>query len=77
MPRGAPPMPLESLSPYFRGCRFSLLAMKMRHGEGSPELVADIDRYVAMVDHYREVAVATFKLKKERAEAGEGRGRAG
>ena len=72
MPRGAPPMPLESLVPYFRGARFALLAMKMRHGANSPELAADVDRTVAMVDQYREAAVATFRLKKEGGGTGDG-----
>ena len=72
MPRGGPPMPLEALSAYFRGARFSLLAMKMRHGESAPELAADVDRTVAMVDQYREDAAATLRLKQERAEGGGG-----
>lgn len=67
MPRGGQPMALESLAPYFRGARYALLAIKRRHGEGAADLVADIDRYVEMVDHYSEAAVSTFKLKRDRS----------
>lgn len=74
MPRGGQPMALESLVPYFRGARFAALAMKRRHEEHDPDLSADADRYVEMVDGYSEAALATFRLKRERS-AGDRGGR--
>ncbi len=71
MPRGAPPMLLEHLVPYFRGARFSLVAMKLRHASDT-ELSADIERYLAMLDQYSEAAVATFRLRRQRETAGGG-----
>ena len=68
MPRGAPPMPLEQLVPYFRGARFACVAMKLRHPDDKA-LQADADRYIEMVDQYSEAAVATFRLRRQR-EAG-------
>jgi hypothetical protein len=58
-------MPLEDLRPYFRGARFALRAMHLRHPEDK-ELAADIERYTAMLDHYAEAAMETFKLRRER-----------
>lgn len=68
MPRGAPAMPLENLAPYYRGARFALVAMKLRHPDDA-ELHADIDRYLAMLQVYSDAAVATFRLRRAR-EAG-------
>jgi hypothetical protein len=62
-------MPLEELRPYFRGARFALRAMALRHPQDR-ELEADVERYTAMVDRYAEAAVETFKLRGERG-AGE------
>lgn len=64
MPRGAPAMPLENLAPYYRGARYSLLGLRVRHPELSAEVQADIDRRVEMLDRYTEAAVATFRLKR-------------
>ncbi|MGH7904144.1 MAG: hypothetical protein ACREPA_08470 [Candidatus Dormibacteraceae bacterium] len=58
-------MPLESLVPYFRGGRFAVQSIKRRHG-GDERLVADADRYIALVIRYMEVARATFRLHRER-----------
>lgn len=66
MPRGAAPMALENLVPYFRGARYAMVALKLRHPDDAG-LAAEADRYIEMVDHYSEAAVATFKLKRARA----------
>ncbi len=71
MPRGAPPIVLENLVPYFRGARYANVAMKLRHPDDAA-LQADADRYIEMLDHYSEAAVATVRLKRQR-EAAEGR----
>jgi hypothetical protein len=58
-------MPLEDLRPYFRGARFALRAMRLRHPQDR-ELAADVERYTAMLDRYAEAAVETFKLRRQR-----------
>ncbi len=76
MARGDPPMPLENLVPYFRGGRFAMIAVRGRH-YGVPELDRQVDRYVAMADHYAAAAVATFRLRRQReqeAASGTGQG---
>ncbi len=73
MPRGGPPFPLENLAPYYRGARFALVAMKLRHPEDKA-FQEDADRYIEMVDGYSRVAVQTFKLRQEKRE---GRGTTG
>ena len=71
-------MPLEQLAPYFRGARFANVALRLRHPDDQA-LHADTERYIAMCDQYTEAAVATFRLKRERAriasggDGGEGR----
>jgi hypothetical protein len=70
--RGAPPMPLENLVPYFRGARFAVVALRRRHPD-VPTLHADAERYIQMVDRYSEAAVATFRLRRAREEEGEAR----
>ena len=72
MPRGAPPMALENLAPYFRGARYSLLALRLRHPDLPAQVVADIDRRVAMLDRYSESAVATFRQRRQRAQRPDG-----
>lgn len=58
-------MPLENLVPYFRGARFALVAMRLRH-PADADLEADIERYLAMLDGYARAATDTFKLHRER-----------
>jgi hypothetical protein len=66
-------MPLEQLVPYFRGARFANVALRLRHPDDQA-LRADTGRYIAMCDHYTEAAVATFRLKRDRARAASGGG---
>lgn len=66
MPRGAPPMPLENLAPYYRGARFSLIGLRLRHPDLPPKVVRDIERRIAMLDRFAEAAVATYRLQRQR-----------
>jgi hypothetical protein len=72
MARGDPAFPLENLVPYFRGGRFAMIAVRGRR-YGVPELHRQVERYVAMADHYVAAAVATVRLhrQREREEAGD------
>ncbi len=65
MARGDPAFPLENLVPYFRGGRFAMVAVRSRH-YGLPALDRQIERYVAMADHYTAAAVATLRLRRQR-----------
>jgi hypothetical protein len=65
MARGDPPFPLEHLVPYFRGGRFAMVAVRGRR-YGVPELDRQVDRYIAMADHYMAAAVATYRLRRQR-----------
>jgi hypothetical protein len=71
MARGDPAFPLENLVPYFRGGRYAMVAVRGRR-YGVPELDRQVERYVAMADHYSAAAVATVRLRRqrEREEAG-------
>jgi hypothetical protein len=64
--RGDRPLPLEQLEPYMRGARFAALAIGRRHAEHDPDLAADAARYVAMAERYRQAAIATFRLQRDR-----------
>ena len=68
MARGDPAFPLENLVPYFRGGRFAMVAIRGRR-YGVPELERQVERYVAMADHYTAAAVQTLRLRRERREA--------
>ena len=63
MARGDPPMPLEQLLPYFRGARFALTAVKLRHPDDA-SLAADVDDYVAMLQRFEAAVVATYRLRR-------------
>jgi len=64
MARGDRPAAVEQLVPYFRGARFGVVAMQLRHGEHDADLGDDAARYLAMVDDYAQAAIATFRLKR-------------
>jgi hypothetical protein len=59
-------MPLESLVPYYRGARFSLIGLRLRHPDLPADVRADIERRVAMLDRFTEAAVATYRLRRNR-----------
>ncbi|HKF78187.1 MAG TPA: hypothetical protein VKF59_18740 [Candidatus Dormibacteraeota bacterium] len=73
MARGDPPFPLENLVPYFRGGRFAMIAVRGRR-YGVPELDRQVERYVAMADRYMAAAVATVRLRRQRAQEAAGAG---
>jgi len=70
MARGDRPVALEQIVPYFRGARFGVLAMQLRHGAHDADLGDDAQRYLSMVDGYVSAAIATFRMKRERDAAG-------
>lgn len=72
MARGDPAFPLENLVPYFRGGRFAMVAVRGRR-YGVPELDRQVERYVAMADHYIAAAVATYRLRQRREQEEAGR----
>ena len=61
-------MPLEYLAPYYRGARFSLIGLRLRHADMPAAVQADIERRLAMLDRYSEAAVATYRLRRQRDE---------
>jgi hypothetical protein len=67
MARGDPPMPLEQLLPYYRGARFALLAIKMRHSDDAT-LAADVDRYTSMLQRFEPAVIATYRLRRRQAD---------
>ena len=49
-----PPMPLEQLTPYYRGVFFTTVALKRRFGEmRDRDAFREVDRYQRMVKDYR------------------------
>lgn len=49
-------MPLHAMEPYFRGARFAVTAMKMRHAdvaEDAAVYIAQMDRYIELVKELR------------------------
>lgn len=51
-------MPVHAMEPYFRGAKFAVTAMKMRH----KDCVEDADLYIAQMDRYIEL-VRTLRGK--------------
>jgi len=66
MARGDRPLPLEQLEPYMRGAKFAVRALSRRHEAHDPDIVADAERYFEMAERYRQAAIATFRLRRER-----------
>ena len=49
-------MPIHAMEPYFRGAKFAVTAMKMRHtdvAEDAVVYIAQMDRYIELVRHLR------------------------
>ena len=65
MARGDRPLPLEQLEPYMRGAKFAVQALSRRHKHDA-DLAADAARYFEMAERYRQAAIATFRLQRER-----------
>jgi alkyl hydroperoxide reductase subunit AhpC len=57
MPEPGPKaMPLRAMEPYFRGAKFAVNAMKMRHAaiaDDASVFIAQMDRYIELVRHLR------------------------
>ncbi len=64
--RGDRPLPLEQLEPYMRGAKFAVQALSQRHKDHDPDIAEDGARYFEMAERYRQAAIATFRLKRER-----------
>lgn len=69
MARGDRPLPFEQLEPYMRGAKFGVRALSRRHKDHDPDLAADAERYFDMAERYRQAAIATFRLKRERGQS--------
>lgn len=67
MARGEPAAPIERLEPYLKGAQFALVALRRSHSQHS-EVVADIDRYLALVKRYLEAVAATRALLAARTD---------
>jgi len=53
---GPKAMPLRAMEPYFRGAKFAVNAMKIRHSsvaEDASEFISQMDRYIDLVQHLR------------------------
>ena len=53
---GPKAMPIHAMEPYFRGAKFAVTAMKMRHAdvaEDATGYIAQMDRYIELVRHLR------------------------
>lgn len=68
MARGDRPLPLEQLEPYMRGAKFAVRALGLRHQEHDPDFAADVARYFDMAERYRQAAIATLRLHRERGQ---------
>ena len=68
MARGDRPLPLEQLEPYMRGAKFAATALGRRHKDHDPDLGADAARYVEMAERYRQAAIATFRLHRDKGQ---------
>lgn len=51
---GPKAMPVEQLRPYYRGARFSALAMGLRHGHHDASIKDDSKGFVAQLDRFVE-----------------------
>ncbi|HKW73143.1 MAG TPA: hypothetical protein VJQ08_09995 [Candidatus Dormibacteraeota bacterium] len=62
-------MPFEQLEPYMRGAKFAARALSLRHAAHDPDLADDAARYFDMAERYRQAAIETFRLKRDRAQS--------
>jgi len=51
-----------------RGAKFAAQALGRRNGKHDPDLDADAARYFDMAERYRQAAIATFRIKRERSQ---------
>jgi hypothetical protein len=68
MPRGAPPLPFEALTPYYHGAFFSTTALKGRAAKHPPEArkayLQEISRFQQMITEFRDAVAQTAELRK-------------
>ena len=68
MPRGAPPLPFEALTPFYNGAYFSTTALKGRAAKLPPEArkayLEEISRFQQMISEFRDAVSKTAELKK-------------
>ena len=68
MPRGAPPLPFEALTPFYNGAFFSTTALKGRAAKVPPEArkayLEEISRFQQMISEFRDAVAQTAELKK-------------
>ena len=67
MPRGAPPISLEALQPYYNGVYFATVALKGRLAKLGPDghaAVREVGRYQQMVVEYRDAIARTAEMKR-------------
>lgn len=69
MARGDRPLPFEQLEPYMRGAKFAVQALRRRHQDHDADLAQDAERYFEMAERYRQAAIATFRVKRERSQS--------
>jgi len=69
MARGDRPLPFEQLEPYMRGAKFAAQALGRRHAKHDPDLADEAARYFEMTERYRQAAIATFRIKRERSQS--------
>ena len=69
MPRGAPPLPLEALPPFYNGAFFSTVALKGRAAKLPPEprkaYLEEISRFQQMIAEFRDAVARTVELKQK------------
>jgi hypothetical protein len=62
--------PLENMLPYYRGAMYSLVGLRLRHGDLPPAVAADIQRRIEMLQRYSDAATATYRLHRQREQGG-------
>jgi hypothetical protein len=68
MPRGAPPLPFEALTPYYNGCFNTTVALKGRAtnlpSAARRAYLDEINRYQQMISEFRDGVAKTVEIKQ-------------
>jgi hypothetical protein len=70
MPRGARPITLEELYPYYNGVFFSTVAIKGRLARLGPEgskAMEEVSHFQKMITQYREAIQKTLEMKRRQS----------